>query len=56
MLPKYRRLVEQLAQAGLLKVICATDTLGVGIDVPIRPCSNGPEQIRRRPHPAVELP
>ncbi|NLX00149.1 MAG: DUF3516 domain-containing protein [Actinomycetales bacterium] len=36
MLPKYRRLVEQLAQEGLLKVICGTDTLGVGINVPIR--------------------
>ena len=36
MLPKYRRLVEQLAQAGLLKAICGTDTLGVGINVPIR--------------------
>ncbi len=36
MLPKYRRLVELLAQAGLLKVICGTDTLGVGINVPIR--------------------
>src|SRR5882757_6109178 len=36
MLPKYRRLVEQLAQAGLLKVICGTDTLGVGINVPNR--------------------
>ena len=36
MLPKYRRLVEQLAQAGYLKVICGTDTLGVGINVPIR--------------------
>ena len=36
MLPKYRRLVEQLAQAGLLKVICGTDTLGVGSNVPIR--------------------
>jgi superfamily II RNA helicase len=36
MLPKYRRLIEQLAQAGLLKVICGTDTLGVGINVPIR--------------------
>ena len=36
MLPKYRRLVEQLAPAGLLKVICGTDTLGVGINVPIR--------------------
>ncbi|OFR38169.1 RNA helicase [Corynebacterium sp. HMSC077D03] len=36
MLPKYRRLVERLAQQGLLKVICGTDTLGVGINVPIR--------------------
>ncbi|MCK9249970.1 MAG: DUF3516 domain-containing protein [Solirubrobacteraceae bacterium] len=36
MLPRYRRLVEQLAQAGRLKVICGTDTLGVGINVPIR--------------------
>ncbi|AMO90176.1 DEAD/DEAH box helicase family protein [Corynebacterium simulans] len=36
MLPKYRRLVEKLAQQGLLKVICGTDTLGVGINVPIR--------------------
>jgi superfamily II RNA helicase len=36
MLPKYRRMVELLAQAGLLKVICGTDTLGVGINVPIR--------------------
>ena len=36
MLPRYRRVVEQLAQAGLLKVICGTDTLGVGINVPIR--------------------
>ncbi len=36
LLPKYRLLVEQLAQKGLLKVICGTDTLGVGINVPIR--------------------
>jgi len=36
LLPKYRVLVEQLAQAGLLKVICGTDTLGAGINVPIR--------------------
>ena len=35
MLPRYRRLVEQLAQQGLLSVICGTDTLGVGINVPI---------------------
>lgn len=36
MLPRYRRLVEQLAQRGLLRAICGTDTLGVGINVPIR--------------------
>ena len=36
LLPKYRRLVETLAQQGLLRVICGTDTLGVGINVPIR--------------------
>ena len=36
LLPKYKILVEQLAQKGLLKLICGTDTLGVGINVPIR--------------------
>jgi superfamily II RNA helicase len=36
MLPRYRRLVERLAQRGLLAVVCGTDTLGVGINVPIR--------------------
>ncbi len=36
LLPRYRVLVEQLAQRNLLKVICGTDTLGVGINVPIR--------------------
>ncbi len=36
MLPKYRILVEKLAQDNLLKVICGTDTLGVGVNVPIR--------------------
>jgi hypothetical protein len=36
LLPKYRILVEQLAQKGLLKLICGTDTLGLGINVPIR--------------------
>ena len=36
LLPSYRVLVEQLAQRGLLKIICGTDTLGVGINVPIR--------------------
>lgn len=36
LLPKYRRLVERLAELGLLRVICGTDTLGVGVNVPIR--------------------
>ena len=36
LLPKYRLLVERLAQDGLLKIICGTDTLGVGVNVPIR--------------------
>ncbi|HEX7667728.1 MAG TPA: DUF3516 domain-containing protein, partial [Polyangiaceae bacterium] len=36
LLPKYRLAVEKLAQKGLLKVICGTDTLGVGVNVPIR--------------------
>ena len=36
LLPRYRLLVEQLAQRGLLRVICGTDTLGVGVNVPIR--------------------
>lgn len=36
MLPKYRRLVERLAQKGVLHIICGTDTLGVGVNVPIR--------------------
>src|SRR6185503_917320 len=36
LLPKYRVLVERLAQQGLLKVISGTDTLGVGVNVPIR--------------------
>src|SRR3546814_12415380 len=56
MLPKYRRPVERLAQSGLLKVICGTDTLGVGINVPIRtvlltalPKYDG---TRTRPHTA----
>jgi superfamily II RNA helicase len=35
-LPKYRVLVEQLTQRGLLKIICGTDTLGAGINMPIR--------------------
>ncbi|MBF0300211.1 MAG: DUF3516 domain-containing protein [Oligoflexia bacterium] len=36
LLPKYRLLIEKLAQEGLLKIICGTDTLGVGINVPIK--------------------
>ena len=36
LLPKYRVLVEQLTQKGLLKIICGTDTLGAGINMPIR--------------------
>ena len=36
LLPSYRLLVEQLAQKGLLHVICGTDTLGVGVNIPIR--------------------
>jgi len=36
LLPKYRLIVEKLTQQGLLKVICGTDTLGVGVNVPIR--------------------
>ncbi len=36
LLPKYRLLVEQLSQQGLLKIICGTDTLGVGVNIPIR--------------------
>ena len=48
LLPKYRCLVERLAQAGLLKVICGTDTLGVGINVPIRTVLfTAARQIRR---------
>jgi superfamily II RNA helicase len=36
LLPKYRLRVEKLAQTGLLKIICGTDTLGVGVNIPIR--------------------
>lgn len=36
MLPRYRRLVERLAQEGLLAVVCGTDTLGVGVNIPLR--------------------
>ena len=36
LLPKYRLLVEQLSQQGLLRIICGTDTLGVGVNIPIR--------------------
>ena len=46
LLPKYRVLVEGLAQRGLLKVICGTDTLGVGINVP---------DSDRALHPALQV-
>jgi hypothetical protein len=36
LLPRYRLLVERLAQRGLLQVVCGTDTLGVGVNIPIR--------------------
>jgi superfamily II DNA/RNA helicase len=36
LLPKYRRVVERLAQTGLIKIISGTDTLGVGVNIPIR--------------------
>ena len=36
LLPKYRLLIEKLTAKGLLKVVCGTDTLGVGVNVPIR--------------------
>ena len=36
LLPRYRLLVEQLAQRGLLQIVCGTDTLGVGVNIPIR--------------------
>ena len=55
MLPRYRRLVEQLAQTGRLKVICGTDTLGVGINVPIRTVVfTGLGEVRWHPPPAAE--
>jgi len=52
LLPKYRFMVEQLSQKGLLKVICGTDTLGVGVNVPLRTvlftklCKFDGEQVR----------
>src|SRR6266404_3694851 len=36
LLPKYRVLIEQLTQRGMLKIVCGTDTLGAGINMPIR--------------------
>jgi superfamily II RNA helicase len=36
LLPKYRLLVEKLAQAGQLAIVSGTDTLGVGVNIPIR--------------------
>ena len=57
MLPKYRRLVERLAQDGLLKVICGTDTLGVGINVPIRTVVfTQLSQVRRHVDPPAQRP
>ncbi len=53
MLPRYRRLVERLAQQGALKVICGTDTLGVGVNIPIRTvlltrlCKYDGEKVKR---------
>ena len=57
MLPKYRRLVEQLAQRGMLRVICGTDTLGVGINVPIRTVLlHGAHEVRRHPDAPAQRP
>ncbi len=36
LLPRYRLLVERLCQTGLIKIISGTDTLGVGVNIPIR--------------------
>jgi superfamily II RNA helicase len=36
LLPKYRLLTEKLAQKGLLAIVSGTDTLGVGVNIPIR--------------------
>ena len=36
MLPRYRRLVEQMVVQGYVSVVCGTDTLGVGVNMPIR--------------------
>jgi superfamily II RNA helicase len=36
MLPRYRRVVERLTQQGALRVVSGTDTLGVGVNLPIR--------------------
>ena len=50
MLPKYRRLVEQLAQRGLLRVICGTDTLGVGHQrADPHGAAHRADQVRRHP-------
>ena len=55
LLPKYRVLVEQLAQLGLLKVICGTDTLGAGINVPIRTVAVHAALQVRRPEDRARL-
>lgn len=36
LLPKYRLMIERLAQQGHLKIVCGTDTLGVGVNIPLR--------------------
>ena len=57
LLPRYRRLVENLAQRGLLRVICGTDTLGVGINVPIRTVLiTALIEVRRRADAAARRP
>ena len=57
MLPRYRRLVERLTQAGLLTVVCGTDTLGVGINVPIRTVLlTSAREVRRRAAAAPQRP
>ena len=55
LLPKYRLLVEQLSQQGLLKVISGTDTLGVGVNIPIRTVAvHEAVQVRRREDPRAD--
>ena len=57
MLPRYRRLVERLAGQGLLPVICGTDTLGVGVNIPIRTVlDDRAHQVRRHTRATVHGP